>query len=232
MVHRAPDRWLSIIEPVSHDARLSSGTEIAKVEVHRDRESKRTADRKHEFEEALERMKKRLLVVTLATALLAGVVAPPFTGGAHAAAPAATHTRAHAAFLDKTRFLLHAGAAYFAFHHWIYKPYKAHAFASGASGRTKAIIKAGIAALFAVHELKKAYNIAKSSHSATLHVLVSPISKFMAALQAVGSKFKSNPNSYSDAAVNSLNSDAGSLSSAASKGGTNIKDVPATVPGT
>jgi hypothetical protein len=177
-------------------------------------------------------MKKRLLVVTLATALLAGVIAPTFTGSAHAAAPAATHSRAHTAFLDKTRFLLHVGLAYFAFHHWIYNPYKAHAFAKGASGRTKAIIKAGIAALFAVHQLKVAYGIAKSSHSATLHALISPISKFMAALQAAGSRFKSNPNSYSDAVVNGLNGDAGSLSSAASKAGANIKDVPATVPGT
>jgi hypothetical protein len=177
-------------------------------------------------------MKKRLLVATLVGALLTGVFAPAFTGNAHAASPAVTHNRAHAALFDKTRFLAHVGLAYFAFHHWIYNPYKAHAFAKGASGRTKAIVKAGIAALFAVHELKVAYGIANGSSSATLHALVSPINKFMAALQAAGNKFKSNPSSYSDATVNSLTSDAGALSSSASKGGASIKDIPIAIPGT
>lgn len=176
-------------------------------------------------------MKRRIIVVTLVAALLASILAPAFTGSANAAAPAVTHSQAHTAFLDKTRFLLHMGVAYFAFHHWIYNPYKAHAFAKGANGRTKAIVKAGIAALFAVHELKVAYGIAKGSNSATLHALISPISKLTAALQAAGSKFKSNPSAYSDATVNSLNGTAGSLSSAASKAGYGIKDISAPIPG-
>jgi hypothetical protein len=190
-----------------------------------------TFTKKHEFEEAPKTMKKRIIVATLVAALLTGIFAPAFGGNANAAAPAITHNRAHPAFLDKTRFLLHAGAAYFAFHHWIYKPYKAHAFASGAPGRTKAIIKAGIAALFAVHELKVAYGIANGSHSATLHALVSPINKLIALLQAAGSKFKSNPSAYSDATVNGLNSSAGLLGTAASKAGYGIKDVTAPIPG-
>jgi hypothetical protein len=39
---------------------------------------------------------------------------------ASVAAPANT---AHAIF-DKTRFVLHLGAAYFAFHHWDLQPYQ------------------------------------------------------------------------------------------------------------
>jgi hypothetical protein len=176
-------------------------------------------------------MRKRLVVLTLVGAMLTSVLAPSFGGNAHAAAPAVTHARAHTAFLDKTRFLLHAGVAYFAFHHWIWNPYKAGAFKKGASGRTKAIIKAGIAALFAVHELKVAYGIAEGSHSATLHALVSPINKFMGALQAAGNKFKSSPGSYSDSIVSGLNGNASSLGSAASKAGYSIKDITAPIPG-
>jgi hypothetical protein len=56
----------------------------------------------------------------------------------------------------KTKFVLHAGLAFGAFHRYIYKPYRAHAFRTGAPGRTKAMVKAGAAALFAVHELKQA----------------------------------------------------------------------------
>jgi hypothetical protein len=176
-------------------------------------------------------MKKRIIVATLVAALLTSIFTSAFTGNAHAAAPAVTHNRAHAALFDKTRFLLHAGAAYFAFHHWIYNPYKAHAFASGAPGRTKAIVKAAIAALFAVHELKVSYGIANGSHSATLHALVSPINKLIALLQAAGSKLKSNPSAYSDSTVNALNSSAGLLGTAASKAGYGIKDIPVPIPG-
>ncbi len=176
-------------------------------------------------------MKKRLVILTLVGALLASVLVPSLGGTAHAAAPSASQTRAHTAFLDKTRFLLHVGVAYFAFHHWIYNPYKAGSFKSGASGRVKSIVKAGIAALFAVHELKVAYGIANGSHSATLHALVTPINKLTAALQSAGSKFKSSPSSYSDATVQGLNGTASSLASAASKAGYGIKDISAPIPG-
>jgi hypothetical protein len=217
----------------SVDRRPDPGTETAITGPASEEES--TAEirsiNKQEIEEAPYTMKKTILVVTLVAALLTSIVAPAFTGTASAAAPAVSHNRAHAALFDKTRFLLHAGAAYFAFHHWIYNPYKAHAFAKGAPGRTKAIIKAGIAALFAVHELKVAYGIANGSNSATLHALVAPINKLIAVLQTAGSKFKSNPSAYSDTTVNGLNSSAGLLGTAASKAGYGIKDIPIGIPG-
>ena len=56
----------------------------------------------------------------------------------------------------KTKFLLHSGLAFGAFHRYILKPYRAGSFTKGAPGRTKAIAKAGAAGLFAVHELKVA----------------------------------------------------------------------------
>jgi hypothetical protein len=56
----------------------------------------------------------------------------------------------------KTKFLLHSGLAFGAFHRYILKPYRAGSFKKGAPGRTKALAKAGAAGLFAVHELKVA----------------------------------------------------------------------------
>ena len=56
----------------------------------------------------------------------------------------------------KTKFLLHSGLAFGAFHRYILKPYRAGSFRKGASGRTKALAKAAAAGVFAVHELKVA----------------------------------------------------------------------------
>jgi len=60
------------------------------------------------------------------------------------------------ALFDKTRFVGDLGVAYFCFHHWVYAPYKAGAFASGAPHRTKALIKGGAALLFAINRVKAA----------------------------------------------------------------------------
>ncbi len=54
----------------------------------------------------------------------------------------------------KTKFVIHVGLAFGAFHRYIYDPYKAGAFRAGAGGRTKALLKAGAAALYAAHELE------------------------------------------------------------------------------
>ncbi len=62
----------------------------------------------------------------------------------------------------KTKFVLHAGLAFGAFHRYIYKPFKQGTFKKGAAGRTKALIKGGAAGLFAAHELKKAREAALS----------------------------------------------------------------------
>lgn len=176
-------------------------------------------------------MKKQFLALTLVAALGMSVFAPSFGGSANAAAPAVRHAQAHAAFFDKTRFLLHMGVAFFAFHHFIYEPFKAHAFSKGAPHRTSSIVKAGLAALFAAHEVKVAYGIAKGSSSPTLRKLVSPISKLASTFSSAGTKFKNNPSTYSDSAVNSMGGSVNYIGSTASKGGYGIKDIVTHIPG-
>jgi hypothetical protein len=56
----------------------------------------------------------------------------------------------------KTKFLLHAGLAFGAFHRYLWKPYRAGTFGKGASGRLTAFVKAGLAALFVKREVRLA----------------------------------------------------------------------------
>ena len=170
-------------------------------------------------------MRKRIalasLIVTLALSVGLTSVAPP--------AQAATRAESHPAFLDKTRFALHMGLAYFAFHHFVWNKYKAGDFKAGAAHRTSTIIKAGIALLFTVHELKKAYDIANGSSSKTLQALVKPLNALGYKMQTIGNRFKKGQ--YSDADVNSLNSSANSFSKTSSTNGYGFKDIPVTIPG-
>lgn len=138
-------------------------------------------------------MKRTILVCVLLALMLSAPLAPG--GASHAiaagpSAPAAGHVSSHPAFFDKTRFVLHVGFAYYAFHHWVYKPFKAGDFASGAHHRLLNLGKAALAILFTVHELKKAYKIATSSHSATLHALVAPITALVALVSKEHDKLK------------------------------------------
>lgn len=160
-------------------------------------------------------MKRKLIVVVLLGALLTAVFAPALAGNARAA----THARTHAAAFDKTRFLLHLGFAYFAFHHWVWKPYKAHKL-----GRLHLVttIKAGLALLFAYHEVKVAYGIAKGSKSKTLQLIIAPMNKLGDAFHAVGNKLKKGDVSNSD--LNSLNTQATGLQTLSGSNGYPITD--------
>lgn len=170
------------------------------------------------------------MVVAIVVILAAGIVAPSFGGQAQAATrstPVATAVQAPPAFLDKTRFLLHVGAAYYAFHHFVWARYKSHQLDLHHKAN---LIKAGLALLFAYHELKVAYGIATKSNSKLLHALVSPLAAFMDRAQSVGTELKAghfNPSNLQD-----VNQAAGTLQSQATSNGLNIKDVPVTVPGT
>lgn len=63
----------------------------------------------------------------------------------------------------KTKFVLHAGLAFGAFHRYIYKPFKAGSFQSGAHGRILALGKAGVSALFIKREVRLAAEDVKAN---------------------------------------------------------------------
>jgi hypothetical protein len=87
----------------------------------------------------------------------------------------------------KTKFVLHAGLAFGAFHHFIYKPYKAGNLTSGGLLNHKlALVKAGLAGAFAYHEVKLALVDAKSSP--LLSRLLSPLTALSNRFQALGTQ--------------------------------------------
>jgi len=176
-------------------------------------------------------VKSKLIVISLVAALLTSAVAPSFGGRASAAAPAApvaSASHVHPAFLDKTRFLLHAGAAFFIIHHE-YSRYKQGYFNAGASGRTKNFIFAAGALLIAVHEAKVAYGIAEKSNSKTLHVLASPFQSLSTTMDTIRGKFAKGQGSASD--IQNLNNSTSSINSTATGNGLGaIKDVSTPLP--
>ncbi|WP_067833300.1 hypothetical protein [Actinomadura kijaniata] len=89
------------------------------------------------------------------------------TSGAHGSSPATTSAATTSASpaacpseqnkkFAKTRFAADAGLAFGAFHRWIWKPYQAGTFQSGAEGRTAAMVKAAAAGAFALNRLNAA----------------------------------------------------------------------------
>ncbi len=121
---------------------------------------------------------------------------------------------------DKTKFVLHAGLAFGAFHHFIYKPYRAGSFAHGAHGRLVSLVKAGLAGAFTVHELKVAKQDAESSP--TLCHLAAPFDKAAATLSGLTHKLHSG--SASDQDMNGLASTINSTQQGASQAGVPAPD--------
>jgi hypothetical protein len=133
----------------------------------------------------------RIVTVVLVLVVLAGSVAGCGTKtvtqtGANGAVTTKTVANIHFA---KTKFVLHMGLAFGAFHRYIYEPYKSGAFSSGAKGRVKAILKAGTAALFAVHELATAREDALSDEH--LRPLAEKVEALLGRLTHLGSSLKS-----------------------------------------
>jgi hypothetical protein len=129
----------------------------------------------------------------------------------------------------KTKFVLHAGLAFGAFHRYIYKPYKEGKFRSGTSGRKRAFVKAGLAGLFAYHELKVARKdaLADDTLRRRLLPLIDRLSDKFSLLAAAFKGGSFNPGDVL-AAEGALSA----LKGQASSDGANIKDRSAPIPGT
>ena len=109
---------------------------------------------------------KRVLVLILGLMIMFGGVAACSSSGKSATAVTSASQSASAANascaqagtrkIPKTRLLADLGLTYGAFQRYLYKPFKAGAFQKGANGRTKALIKAGLASAAIVKLLSNA----------------------------------------------------------------------------
>jgi hypothetical protein len=122
----------------------------------------------------------------------------------------------------KTKFLLHSALAFGAFHRYIYKPFRAGTFHKGAPGRKKALVKAGVAGLFAYHELKVARRDALASDR--LRPLALRIDALGARLRALASELKSG--NLNPAALLAAGRSVDSLGADSSARGATIHDAP------
>ena len=98
--------------------------------------------------------------------------------------------------LAKTKFLLHAGLAFGAFHRWIWKPARSGELRHPLRHPLTAA-KAALAATFVYHELKLA--LADAQASPTLSKLVAPITALQNRFHNLSGSVKSSGASASDA---------------------------------
>jgi hypothetical protein len=116
----------------------------------------------------------------------------------------------------KTKFVAHMALAVGAFHHYVYKPLTGGELAAGAPGRVKTVLKAGVATLFAVHELKAANAAALSD--ARLRPLAERIDALLGRLTKLGGSLNPAAILGSAGAISALTAASGGL-------GVNIKEV-------
>jgi hypothetical protein len=144
-----------------------------------------------------------LVVLALALAGCGSSGSSSSAGGVASGGASATSTTATTHFA-KTKFVLHAGLAFGAFHHFIWKPYKAGDFRHPTLHKFT-VVKAAVASAFVYHELKLALHDAQSSP--TLAKLVSPITALDNRLHNLGNQVRSG------SVGSSLSQDNGSISS-------------------
>jgi hypothetical protein len=116
-----------------------------------------------------------------------------------------------------TKFLLHAGIAYYVFDHYIWKPFKAghlHGFTHAFT-----IAKALVAAVFVYHEVK--LMIADAKNSKLLSFLATPITAVVAKLESL----KSDITGGHLNAVNGVQSGLGSIKQQSNAKGAVIKEI-------
>ena len=101
---------------------------------------------------------------------------------------------------------------------------------TGAPHRTATIVKAGTALLFAVHELKVAKEIAHTSKDPLLQKLTRSLDSMTDSFDTAGRRFKSGK--FANGDVDMLNGVFTGMDSTARAAKIDVKDVPATVPGT
>jgi hypothetical protein len=140
----------------------------------------------------------------------------PERPSAEATCPA-TATRKFA----KTRFVVNAGLAAGAFKRYIYTPFRNGAFKSGAHGQKRAIVKAGVAGVFALDQLRRAKNNVQADPK-LCRTLSAPISKLSSSIKGLTDNMKSGK-----ADPSQLNSTSGALEgfrSQAGNAGAGFKD--------
>jgi hypothetical protein len=136
------------------------------------------------------------------------------------ATPAACPTKPTRKFA-KTRFVVNAGLAAGAFKRYIYTPYRNNAFKAGAPDQKKAIIKAGVAGVFVLDQLRRAKNNVMADPT-LCKALAGPITKLSALTKTMVDKLKKGQFDPSD--IGSVSSGIEGFRKTATGAGAGFKD--------
>ncbi|MDX2395902.1 MULTISPECIES: hypothetical protein [unclassified Streptomyces] len=120
----------------------------------------------------------------------------------------------------KARFVANAGLAAGATYQWIIKPYQAGKFKKGASGRTFALIKAGLAGAFAYNRLKAAATNAKGDP--LLSKAMGPLTAGIESLKGLGTKLRKGQ--VGDADISSFQDVINGVKNAGQSAGAPVRD--------
>ena len=164
-------------------------------------------------------MRKTTLVAIVVAALVAGGCGSSNSSSSSSAGGSAAGSTTGGVKLAKTKFVLHAGLAFGAFHRYIYKPVKAGNLAHPLRHKLT-LVKAALAAAFVYHELKLALKDAQADPK--LSKLVAPLTALQAKFSGLGDKLKSGNASPAD--ITQTNTDIGSISQQSSSNGQPITE--------
>jgi hypothetical protein len=164
----------------------------------------------------------RTVIALLLTLTLALAGAAAGCGSSNSSSSPGASGTTHTTHFAKTKFVLHAGLAFGAFHRYIYKPYKQGKFAGGLFHHKVATIKAALAAAFAYHEIKLALNDARSSK--ILSKALAPLLAMQTKLGAMATQLRHGQ--VDPAAILSANSNAAQTGQESAKVGQPINDQP------
>lgn len=158
------------------------------------------------------------------TAPPASVTAPSQSTATASAAPvdASGCPTSNTTSFAKTKFVLHTGLAFGAFHRYLYKPFRAGTFTTGGKfHRVVVFAKAGAAALFIKREVRLASEDVKANPT-LCKTLAAPLAKIGDGIGGVVTKLKGGDTSGITDAQNSISS----LEGAAASGGATITEDP------
>jgi hypothetical protein len=167
---------------------------------------------------------RRLIALALiAMIALVGAGCGSKAGTSSGSAPNAPATQTTpSTHFAKTKFVLHAGLAFGAFHRYIYKPFKAGKFSGGLLHHKLATVKAALAAAFAYHEVKLALVDARSSK--ILSTLLAPLLALQTKLSSLTGRFKHG--GADPAAIQTAQSATDTIAAGSARAGQPVSDLP------
>jgi hypothetical protein len=174
---------------------------------------------------AVHKLRRYFALGTLVIALAAFGAGCGSSSGSGSGGSAGSGTTTGTTHFAKTKFVLHAGLAFGAFHRWIYKPLKKGDLQHPFSHKLTTL-KAVAAAGFTYHELKLA--LADAQADPKLSRVVAPITALENKVKGLGSGLKSG--NVDTSQIDSANGSIGSIHSDAASAGQPITEQTPSAP--